>query len=146
MTQALKKRLGRPPKVPRPGERVALGLKVTAEIKQRLDKAARKSGRTQSQQAELMIERAFAEQEALGGPEMRQMVYLMGSAFAVAAQRTARGKSDWITDPRAYSEGVAGVLNALLIGFPGGEGRKPAIQYLVGRLLTRLEMEKEQNK
>jgi predicted transcriptional regulator len=38
---------------------VSLGLKVTPEIKQKLDEAARASGRTQSQEAELRLERTF---------------------------------------------------------------------------------------
>lgn len=50
---------GRPIKAPTPGTRVSLGLKVTPEIKRRLDQAARDSGRTQSQEAELRIEQSF---------------------------------------------------------------------------------------
>ena len=140
------KRLGRPLKAPTPGKRVALGLKVTSEIKQRLDEEARKSGRTQSQQAELMIERSFAEEGAFGGPEVRQMAHLMAAAFAVAGQRAAAGKADWIADPYAYGAGVAGVLDALLIGFPNGEDKARQLEALVGRLLSRLAREKEQGK
>ena len=140
------KRLGRPPKAPTPGKRVSLGLKVTSEIKQRLDEEARKSGRTQSQQAELMIDRAFAEEAALGGSGVRQMTHLMAAAFVVAGQRDAAGKADWIGDPIAYSAGVAGVLDALLIGFPNGENKALAVEALVGRLLSRLAQMKEQGK
>jgi predicted transcriptional regulator len=52
-------RMGRPTKAPLPGERVSLGLRVTAEIKRKLDEAAEKSGRSQSQEAELRLERSF---------------------------------------------------------------------------------------
>lgn len=146
MVQENKKRLGRPPKAPTPGKRVALGLKVTSEIKQRLDEEARKSGRTQSQQAELMIERSFAEERGFGSPEMRRLAYLMATAFAAAGQRDAAGKSDWIADPYTYSAGVAGVLDALLIGFPNGEDKALALEALVGRLLSRIACEKGQDK
>jgi hypothetical protein len=44
---------------PQSGERVSLGLKVTADIKSRIDTAAKASGRTQSQEAELRLERSF---------------------------------------------------------------------------------------
>jgi hypothetical protein len=54
-----KKRVGRPPKPPAEGKRISLGLKVTAAVKRRIDKAAQDSGRTQSQEAEALIERAF---------------------------------------------------------------------------------------
>jgi|GEM_PF-3642767 len=54
-----KKRTGRPAKKATPGSRVSLGLKVTAQIKDLLDAQAKASGRTQSQEAEMMIERAI---------------------------------------------------------------------------------------
>lgn len=57
-------RIGRPTKTPKPGERVSLGLRVTADLKRKLDEAAKKSGRSQSQEAELRLERSF-EREAL---------------------------------------------------------------------------------
>lgn len=54
------KRMGRPTRAPKPGERrVSLGLRVTADIKRKLDEAAVASGRSQSQEAELRIERSF---------------------------------------------------------------------------------------
>lgn len=52
-------RMGRPTKPPSPGERVSLGLRVTADIKRKLDEAAEQSGRSQSQEAELRLERSF---------------------------------------------------------------------------------------
>jgi hypothetical protein len=52
-------RMGRPTKAPSPGERVSLGLRVTAEIKRKLDEAGEKSGRSQSQEAEIRLERSF---------------------------------------------------------------------------------------
>lgn len=44
---------------PSVGERVPLGLRVTPDIKQRLDDAAEESGRSQSQEAEFRLERSF---------------------------------------------------------------------------------------
>jgi hypothetical protein len=55
-----KPRVGRPSKVAASGTRVSLGLKVRAEVKQRIDAAAKASGRTQSQEAEALIEAALA--------------------------------------------------------------------------------------
>lgn len=59
-----KKRVGRPTKSPE-GERVSLGLRVTADIKRRLDAAAEASGRSQSQEAEFRLERSFDRQGLL---------------------------------------------------------------------------------
>jgi hypothetical protein len=63
------KRIGRPMKAPVSGKRVSLGLKVTADIKRRLDAAARASGRTQSQEAEHRIELSYRYERALGDHE-----------------------------------------------------------------------------
>ena len=52
-----KKRRGRPTV----GERVPLGLRVTPEMKRRLDAAAKQSGRSQSQEAEFRLERSFGQ-------------------------------------------------------------------------------------
>lgn len=54
-----KKRIGRPFKPAKPRTRVSLGLKVTAEMKDRIEAAAKRSGRTQSQEAEAWLERAL---------------------------------------------------------------------------------------
>lgn len=69
MTKEATKRIGRPMKAPARGERVSLGLKVTADIKRRLDGAARASGRTQSQEAEHRIELSYQYERALGDLE-----------------------------------------------------------------------------
>jgi hypothetical protein len=140
------KRLGRPLKPPTPGKRVSLGLKVTAEVKQKIDEEARKTGRTQSQQAELLLERAFTEDAGFGGSEVRRLAIFMASAFAIAGQRSAAGKADWMDDPIAYSAGAAGVLDALLTGFPSGEDKALALEGLASRLLSRIAQEKEKNK
>jgi hypothetical protein len=68
-----KQRLGRPLKRPVAGRRFSLGLKVTAAAKTRLDNAARASGRTQSQEAEVRIERSFDRQDLL--PEVLSLAY-----------------------------------------------------------------------
>jgi TraY domain len=54
---------GRPSKPAVPGSRAVLGLRVTAETKNLLDEAAKRSGRTQAQEAERLIElgRLFEE-------------------------------------------------------------------------------------
>jgi hypothetical protein len=50
---------GRPVRAPQSGQRYALGLRVSAEIKQMLDETARRTGSTQSQVAERLIDRAL---------------------------------------------------------------------------------------
>ncbi len=69
-----RKRMGRPSKPPVPGERVSLGLRVTANMKMKLDQAAAESGRSQSQEAELRLEQSFMRGE--------ELVIAQGSAFS----------------------------------------------------------------
>ena len=59
MSTTKTKRIGRPTKKPKPGERVPLGLRVTPEMKKRLEKAAIRNGRSISQEAELRLERSL---------------------------------------------------------------------------------------
>ena len=56
-------RLGRPLKEAAEGHRVMLGLRVSADVKNKLDEAARKSGRSQSQEAEIRLQKSFDAEE-----------------------------------------------------------------------------------
>jgi hypothetical protein len=60
------KKIGAPPKrAPKPGERFQLGVRVTPEMKMRIEAAAEASGRSISQEAELRIEQSFDRQDLL---------------------------------------------------------------------------------
>jgi len=107
MSQPAKKRIGRPVKPPGKGtKRVSLGLKVNDEIKDDLDKLAAKSGRTQSQEAERLIEIALRFDELLEG--MRADVRRIRdgnveAAFRAAGYTEARlpdGRKAWL--PKGY--------------------------------------------
>jgi hypothetical protein len=96
------KRMGRPTKPPTPGERVPLSLRVTAEIRDRLEKAAVEKGRSLSQEAELRIERSFDREELL--PEVLTLAYGKPVADVLIDRRTLLAKIDAgrlkrITDP-----------------------------------------------
>src|SRR5437867_3040690 len=100
-----KKRMGRPVKPPEPGKRISLGLKVTPEIKDKIDRAARENGRTQSQEAELRLEQSFHAQRLLN--QVLELAYgkaLAGLIRAIAEQMRRTGsragleyysRSDW---------------------------------------------------
>jgi hypothetical protein len=125
------RRTGRPTKQPTPGARVSLGLKVTDEIKQRLDTAAQASGRTQSQEAEARLERTFRDEDLL--PQLLRIAY--GSQLTVAVLTLAKalkeagahagvrtmggrfeGAETWFGNPAAYAEArdaAARVLSGL---------------------------------
>src|SRR6476469_8218203 len=59
------KKSGPSRKVAPPGTKVSLGLRVTADTKARIDDAAYRSGRSQSEEATWRIERSFDHEDLL---------------------------------------------------------------------------------
>jgi TraY domain len=122
---------GRPRRrAPVPGERVSLGLRVTPEMKARLDAEARRSGRSQSQEAELRLEQSFrndnyADQamDLAYGLRLTALLKALGrvmvDAGPVAAMRKTGRHQDavnWMSNAYAFdqaAEAVATVLEAL---------------------------------
>src|SRR5262245_13083508 len=68
-----RKKPGRPAKEPSAGARKSLGLKVTAETKQKIAQAAEATGRTQSQEAEYRLERSFDREDLL--PDILKLAF-----------------------------------------------------------------------
>jgi hypothetical protein len=67
----MSRRIGRPIEPARPGERATLTLRVTADIKSRLEAEATKNARSLSQEAELRLEMSF-DREASVAEALRQ--------------------------------------------------------------------------
>jgi hypothetical protein len=121
------KRRGRPSL----GERVPLGLRVTPEMKRRLDEAARRSGRSQSQEAEFRLERSFDRTDLLSevlslnyGRDLAGMLLLLGSAMLWAdafqrvddkldKKRRANQPWRWAPDADSYNAAVEAVVTIL---------------------------------
>ena len=123
---------GRPQKKPiKPGDRVPLGLRVTASLKHSLDTAAKHSGRSQSQEAEFRLEHSFANEarllEALDlayGRELAGIMYAVGevmraagnTAAALSGITTTNRTPEWWDDPYAFAQASMAaefVLNSL---------------------------------
>jgi hypothetical protein len=134
---------GRPPKrQPKPGERVPLGLRVTPELKRALDQAAASSGRSQSQEAEVRLERTFASEHSL--LEMLDLAYgcenvalvmtfaelirSVGSSAALLAMARSKNEhpqASWIEDPFLFNEVVASINEIIESLRPQGEAVAP---------------------
>ena len=128
MSSQRKKRVGRPKKVPTPGERVSLGLRVTAEIKTRLDQAAESAGRSQSQEAELRLERSFETEDRLGGPQLVDLIETIASVMKSTGERagfTETGKltnrGEWLALPYAFDQATKATKAILEHYRPPGE-------------------------
>jgi hypothetical protein len=120
-----KSRGGRPRKhEPEAGEKLPLGIRVTPEMKARLEEIAAGSGRSQSQEAEYRLERSFEREglllEALAlafGETIAGTVLLLGAIMSVDA--TMRGGIRGADDPDIYRSALdeaALVLSALRSG------------------------------
>ena len=142
MMKAASKRRGRPPSPPVAGERISLGLKVTAEIKKRLDGAARESGRTQSQEAEYRLQRSFDLEDLLAdvlalayGRQAAGVIMMLSFAMDAAGRgassvRTVTGGSDWINDPHAFDQAVKAALSIFEVIRPEGESRPEQYKHM----------------
>jgi hypothetical protein len=137
----MKKRVGRPTKPAKPGKKAALGLRVTAEIKAALDEAAHRNGRTQSQEAELRLERSFRDQQhiahALEATYGRQLAGLLlvlarvmndtGSLCGLVKTYTIEGATEWPSVPYAFDQ-VVKAVNVVLEAFrPEGDVSAPSL-------------------
>ena len=86
------KRIGRPIKPALPGERPSLGLKVTAATKALIEALARASGRTQSQEAEFLIERCVQYDRTLMAMRVTERE-LSGAQARFVPRRTPAAKA-----------------------------------------------------
>jgi hypothetical protein len=92
------KRRGRPFKAPKPGKRAPLSLLVRAEIKKLVDERAKASGRTQSQEAEMLIERCL-QYESVHGTDSGAVQHLLWrhgyTRWAISNPRTGQRGFAW---------------------------------------------------
>jgi TraY domain len=136
------KRRGRPTKVFKLSDRRAsLGLRVTVTAKRRLESAAKKTGRSQSQEAEFRLERSFEHDDIFGGAEIREVAMGMAAAFLHGARLSGKPPAVWAADRDSYQAGALAVWQRLWSGLPNAtDGEKAeliemAYQSTKGRLL-----------
>lgn len=134
----LKKRRGRPLKPASPGERASLGLRVSGDLKRRLDESAKKAGRTQGQEAELRLERSFEadrvfEQtmELAYGRKPAALLALIGHVMRSvggtnATLSTNHLGTDWFGDAFAYGQVERAVAEVFAAYRPSGDPKRMA--------------------
>jgi hypothetical protein len=122
-----KNRGGRPSRKLRAGERVPLSFRVPPDLKRALNAAANRDGRSQSQEAELRLDRTFREEELLPqvlglayGADTAAILSIFGeliNAVAIWTRATDEGLSgsphSWLDEPRLFGE-VVTALNRVL--------------------------------
>ena len=112
-------RRGRKTKPANQGSRVSLGLKVTPEIKNRLDAEAKRNGRTQSQEAEVRLENSFRYRDALSevlvlryGNPNATLAVLIGDIMdrGKSVSLMTRAHENWLDDPETF-DWIVEILN-----------------------------------
>jgi hypothetical protein len=116
---------------PSVGERVPLGLRVTPEMKRRVDDAAKRSGRSQSQEAEFRLERSFDRTDLVTevlrlnfGRDLAGVLMLLGIAMTWAdafhrvddgsdKKRRAKQTWRWAPDADSYDQAVGAAVTIL---------------------------------
>ena len=127
-----KRKPGRPP-LPG-GERVPLGLRVTTEVRDRLNEACKASGRSLSQEAEFRLEQTFKAQNAVfdaldlayGRPwaglllAIAEVSQITGTRAVSLSQWNFHGCEDWVSDPYAYDQAASAIRFVLEAFRPSG--------------------------
>jgi hypothetical protein len=98
-----------------------MSFRVTPQFKEKLDRVAKKSGRSLAQEIELRLERSLDEErhlaEALELAFDRQVAGLMLAIGCVLREgwlgQPTRERSDWLSDPKAF-RAVAESINVWL--------------------------------
>src|SRR5208282_999310 len=92
-------RRGKPLKRPKEGERISLGLRVRAETKRRLVKAAEREGRSFSQEAEARLEASLQKEDFWGGPKTAAAMKMLAGAVELVEGMTDKS---WGADYKTY--------------------------------------------
>ena len=131
---------GRKARLANPGERVSLGLKVTADVKNKLDGEAKLNGRTQSQEAEARLDRSFHHQDLLSevmelkyGSQLAGILMMIGAAMGragrvceVYSQIGVNPRKHWADIPYAYDQAAQAAAGTLERLRPQGEIAEPS--------------------
>jgi hypothetical protein len=115
----------RPPTAQAEADRKPIGFRVPPELKRRIEDAAKKSGRSQAQELELMIQQAFDRRdlipqmlEAIYGPCDAAILLAFGEVMKLAG-RTARfvatgsPGSDWVNVRAAHKQVKEGLMQII---------------------------------
>ncbi|HEY1613376.1 MAG TPA: TraY domain-containing protein [Rhizomicrobium sp.] len=117
------------------GERIQLGLRVTKETKQSLNRASYLSGRSQSQEAEFRLEQSFqATRTLFDALDLAYGRHWTGIVLALAYAAHITGTramainhwefytaEEWVLDPFAYDQAVKAINTVLEAFRPNGE-------------------------
>jgi hypothetical protein len=145
--ERLRRQPGRPTKPAGPGEKTTLSLRVTPELKRRIDDAAKASGRNLSQEAEARLDHSFRDEQqieqALGlayGRQLAGLILVLARAMSDAIRNSnlaqvlsaSATSSHWPRSPWEFDQAKIAVDTILEAFRPPGEVVAPAKLRLTG--------------
>ncbi len=136
------KRLGRPTTKAKAGQKATLGIRATADLKNRLMAEANRNDRSLSQEAEIRLEQSFRAQSLLPevlelrfGAELAGLLLAIGSVmedtgpFAAFSQNsTLESATHWFDNPHGYDQAIRGAATILEAARPDGEISLPKVK------------------
>jgi hypothetical protein len=127
-----------------------LGIRAAADLKTRLDHAAKKNGRSLSQEAEIRLESSFRDQDraelfsdAVYGRQLTGLLELLGDVLRdIAAIGRARPKAstkgdDLLSDPAVFAAVEDAIREGLELLRPDGNAEPLVPGGPVGRMIMR---------
>ena len=123
------------PKAMQPAKRVPLSLRVTPQLKAKLDAAATETGRSQTQEIEFRLEQSFDRSELVFGA-MTLAYGAQVAAILLAAANAMRGAgrlsglkskpeaftdAAWVDDPYAYEQALSAATTVIKAFRPRGD-------------------------
>jgi hypothetical protein len=107
--QAAKKRRGPVPKGEYADKAATISTRITADLRGWLERAAKNSGRTLSQEIENRLRQTFVEEERMidrfGGERTARILQVVASVLH-GVRNPENPEADWLEDPRAFDLGV----------------------------------------
>jgi hypothetical protein len=125
---------------PKPGKRYPMNLRTTYEVRQKLETAARMSGRSLMAEAEHRVQQSIDQDDVFGGPELRRIAYAMATGFALTGQFSAGPDvpaKEWLRGPAAITA-TAAAVDAVIHALPFDDDALRLLgEVLVGRIASR---------
>jgi hypothetical protein len=107
--QAAKKRRGPAPKGEYADKAATISTRITADLRGWLERAAKNSGRTLSQEIENRLRQTFVEEDRMidrfGGERTARILQVVASVLN-GMRNPENPEADWLDDPRAFDLGV----------------------------------------
>jgi hypothetical protein len=118
---------GQPPRGPYAGKSSVIAWRVRPETRAEIERAAKASGRSMSQEVEDRLKGSFAEDKEINdrfGSERSYAVMRLMAATIVAIRPAGAGSADWLNDPVLFDRAVEGIAAVLAQIRP--KGRRPS--------------------